>query len=60
MLNQSPKKENGDTQKVQVKASQKNDTEDKGVRIEKIIEELPELLVNTLPSPLVLNARLVP
>ena len=45
MLNQSPKTENGDTQKVQVKASQKNDTEDKGVRIEKIIEELPELLV---------------
>ena len=45
MLNQSPKKENGDTQKVQVKASQKNDTEGKDVRIEKIIEELPELLV---------------
>ena len=45
MLETSPKKENGDTQKVQVKASQKNDTEDKGVRIENIIEELPELLV---------------
>ena len=45
MLNQSPKKENGDTQKVQTKVSQKNDIEHKGVRIEKIIEELPELLV---------------
>ena len=45
MLETSPKEEKEDTQKVQVKASQKNDTEDKGVRIEKIIEELPELLV---------------
>jgi glutamate/tyrosine decarboxylase-like PLP-dependent enzyme len=41
----SPKKEKEDTQSLQTKASQEKKIEDKGVRIEKIIEELPELLV---------------
>jgi len=45
MLETSPKKEKEDTQSLQTKASQEKDTEDKGVKIEKIIEELPELLV---------------
>ena len=45
MLETSPKKEKEDTQSLQTKASPKKDTEDKGVKIEKIIEELPELLV---------------
>ena len=41
----SPKKEKEDTQSLQTKASQEKNTEGKDVRIEKIIEELPELLV---------------
>ena len=41
----SLKKESGNTQNAQTKVSPKNNTEDKGVKIEKIIEELPELLV---------------
>jgi len=41
----SPKKEKEDTQSLQTKAKKKKKIEDKGVRIEKIIEELPELLV---------------
>ena len=41
----SPKKEKEDTQSLQTKAPQEKKIEDKGVRIEKIIEELPELLV---------------
>jgi hypothetical protein len=45
MLETSPKNEKEDTQSLQTKASQEKNTEGKGVRIEKIIEELPELLV---------------
>ena len=45
MLKTSPKKEKEDTQSLQTKASQEKNTEGKDVRIEKIIEELPELLV---------------
>ncbi len=45
MLETSPKKEKEDTQSLQTKASQEKNTEGKDVRIEKIIEELPELLV---------------
>jgi len=45
MLETSPKNEKEDTQSLQTKASQKKNTEGKDVRIEKIIEELPELLV---------------
>ena len=45
MLERSPKKETEETQSLQTKASQEKNTEGKHVRIEKIIEELPELLV---------------
>ena len=45
MLETSPKKEKEDTQSLPTKASQEKNTEGKDVRIEKIIEELPELLV---------------
>ncbi len=45
MLETSPKNEKEDTQSLQTKASQEKNTEGKDVRIEKIIEELPELLV---------------
>ena len=45
MLKASPKKEKEDTQSLQTKKQPENEIEDKGVRIEKIIEELPELLV---------------
>jgi len=45
MLETSPKNEKEDTQNLQTKASQEKNTEGKDVRIEKIIEELPELLV---------------
>ena len=44
MLETSPKKEKEDTQSLQTKASQEKNTEGKDVKIEKIIEELPELL----------------
>ena len=45
MLETSPKEEKEDTQTLQTQASQEKNTEGKDVRIEKIIEELPELLV---------------
>ena len=45
MLETSPKKEKEDTQSLQTKASQEKNIEGKDVKIEKIIEELPELLV---------------
>ena len=45
MLETSPKKEKEDTQSLKTKASQVKITEGKDVKIEKIIEELPELLV---------------
>ena len=45
MLETSPKKEKEDTQSLQTKALQEKNTERKDVKIEKIIEELPELLV---------------
>ena len=45
MLETSPKKEKEDTQSLQTTASQEKNTEGKDVKIEKIIEELPELLV---------------
>ena len=45
MLETSPKNEKEDTQSLQTKASQEKNIEGKDVRIEKIIEELPELLV---------------
>jgi hypothetical protein len=41
----SPKKEKEDTQSLQTKKQPENETEGKGIRIEKILEELPELLV---------------
>ena len=45
MLEPRPKKEKEDTPRLQTKASQEKNTEGKDVKIEKIIEELPELLV---------------
>ena len=45
MLETSPKKEKEDTQSLQTKASQEKNTAGQDGRIEKIIEELPELLV---------------